>query len=408
MIILVCIVSFLTACSTTTRTSSVHYDLLSETWIPRVNLNPTIWTHGADNWYFTGEPTPLEREANSAPADSAMTIQAVKVAQFTNISVNGCFKVQIAGEQDHNSVFILGPNDAVRQLTVQVYGDTVFIGQVSSPDGPPASLKNVIVRIGINKLRSLKVSGGAEVEGRNIISNRLAIDSDNYFDGNVLLSGRMNLVSVRNTGSADVSVIGAFTPCLDVIASGSGAVNVSGHVGIHSIKHYGSGIVNIIGADSNDLTIYACSGLTTISGYVNLRKITAEGNACVYIYWVNSNCTDVIVEDAATVGLAGTTSKLDADLSENALFEGQYFRARNVYVSTTDRAHANIATMKELFASSTDQSSVYYYGPTNNVSQNTAGHGAVIHVWGGSETLPVPNAPTFYTMRGPTVYGYSR
>src|SRR5438093_1175829 len=114
-IILFSIITFMTACTNTNYQSKpLNRDLLEENWMPRVNLNSTMWTRGADNWFFTGEPNQIERAANTASTDKAMTIIAVKVSQFTDVTVQGCFQVQIEGGQDHNSVFILGANDAAR------------------------------------------------------------------------------------------------------------------------------------------------------------------------------------------------------------------------------------------------------------------------------------------------------
>jgi hypothetical protein len=405
-IVLFSLITMITACSSNTDYSNaqVNRNFLRENWIPQVNLNPAVWTRGADNWFFSGQPTPLERYANVAPSDKAMTIMAVKVPQFTEVTVDGCFQVQISGEQDRNSVFILGPNDLTRQITVQVWKNTLYIAQIKQ--ARPANLKNVIVRIGVNNLHHLKVAGGANVEGRNLSSNGLIIHANNN-GGNILLSGQMNLMRVTNWGSGCVSILGAYTPCLDINAFGNGAVNVSGRVGIRSINHQGYGAVNVIGADSNALSVNALHGSTTVAGYVNLKKLTAVNESCVLIYWVNSNGAYIIQRGNAGVGLAGSATMLDINMANNTRFMGQYLHGGSIYVQTHNTAHANIAADKRIFASAVDNSSIYFFGSPNIVSRYTADKGAVIPVWSETTTLPVPAmAPTFWTARGPTVRGY--
>jgi hypothetical protein len=285
-----------------------------------------------------------------------------------------------------------------------VWNNTLYIAQVKQ--AKPANLRNVIVRIGVGNLHKLKVAGGANVEGRNLSSNGLVIDANNN-GGNVLLSGDMNLMRVTNSGSGCVSVLGAYTPCLDINAYGSGAVNVSGRVGVRNINHTGNSSVNIIGADSNALTVNAVNGSTTIAGYVNLKKLTANNNSCVLIYWVNSNGAYIIQRNNSGVGLAGSATMLDLNMANNSRFMGQYLHGGSVYVQTHDTAHANISADKRIFASAVDNSSIYFFGSPSIVSRYTAGKGAVIPVWSETNALPIPAAaPTFWTMRGPTVRGY--
>ncbi len=389
---------------TNTYNAQVNQNLLKEQWIRHVNLNPMIWTRNADRWFFTGEPNATEKYATVAPTDKAMTIMAVNVAQFTKVQINGCFQVQLVGEQDKNSVYILGPNEAVRQTVVQVWGDTVVVNQVTNGKAGMANLKNVIVRIGVRNLRSLKVSGTAAIEGRNLTSDGLVIQSNN--NGNMLLSGDVNLLKVTNTGAGTISVIGAYTPCLNIVVNGSGTVNVSGRVGVQSIDNCGSGKVSIIGADSNSLIVNAAgNSTTTVAGYVNLKKLTAYGAPCIYMYWVTSNGAHITLRNNARVGLAGSITNLDLTLSNNARFAGQYLHGGNVYVQTRDYSHANISADKKIFASAINNSSIYFFGSPNIVSRYSADQGSVIPVWSETNELPVPmNAPRFIrTAKSPMV-----
>lgn len=394
-IIFICAITLI-GCANT-MPPGVNQNLLEEDWMHTINLNPMLWTHDADRWFFTGEPNQTESDARRASNDKAVSMMAVKVPQFTNVTINGCFQVQIVGHQAENSVFILGPNEEVRQIVVHVSGDTLVVGQPRDEKNHSVNLKNVIVRIGVSNLRHLQVIGGARVEGRALTSNGMVIDSNN--SGTVLLAGDINLLKIDNAGSGAVSVIGAYTPCLSVIDTGSGSVNVSGRIGIQSIDNLGSGQVNIIGADSRSLVIRSCgSSQTAVAGYANLKRLDATDHSCVHFYWVNSQCAQVALSGNARVGLAGIVKKLDLSLSGQARFGGQYLHANTIYVQARNNAHANISGSKKIFASAVDNSNIYFFGPPSLVSRYTAGHGSIIPVWSDSTELPVPSyAPQFIT-----------
>ncbi len=375
---------------------AVNQNLLEETWMRTVNLNPMIWTHDADRWFFTGQPNATESDSRLAPPDKAMSMTTMKVSEFTHVTIRGCFQVQIAGQQERNAIYILGPNESTRQILVQESGDTVTITQPEDDKGQMANLKNVIVRIGVRDLRSLTVSGAVNVEGRMLCSHSLVIDANNA--GSILLSGHINLLKVNNEGSGSVSVIGAYTPSLYVVNRGDGAVNVSGRVGIQTINNLTNGKVNIIGADSRSLMINACgNSRTAVAGYANLKRLSAVGNACVHLYWVSSHDATVTLHNNARVGLAGCIVTLNLYLTDNAHFGGQYLHGKNMYVETYKNAHANIAADRKIFASANDDSSIYYFGSPNIVSRYTTGRGTVIPVWNAT-ALPIPAyAPQFMT-----------
>ncbi len=395
-----CMITLLTGCATPHH-PQVNQNLLQENWMRTINLNPMIWTQSGDRWFFTGEP-------NNVPTDNALSLTTVKVSQFTNININGCFQVQITGSQAQNSVSILGPNDGVRQVMVQTSRDTVVITQAQDDKGHMTYLKNVIVRIGVRNLKHLKITGAANVEGRMLVSDGLVINANN--SGNILLSGNVNVVTVNNGGPGPLSILGAYTPCLSVTNSGSGSVNISGRVGIQAISNLRAGRVNIIGADSRSLAINACgNSITTVAGYVNLKRLNAIGNSCVHIYWVNSNGAHVALSGNARVGLAGTVTNLDLSATGNARFGGQYLHTNNIYVQTLNNSHANISARQKIFASASDDSSIYYFGSTNIVSRYSSDHAIVIPVWSGT-TLPVPAyAPQFITsVNRPPVQNHRR
>ncbi len=369
--------------------SQVNRDLLSESWMSQVNVNPYKWTTRANKWFFTGEPEQVTQYAESAPLNQAMTNMMIRVTNFTKINIDGDFRVQIVGHQESNSVQILGPNVFVRQVAVETHHNTLFLHKIKDCN---TDLRNVIVRIGVNNLSNLTVSGKAAIMGRDVYSNGMTIDS--YSSGDILLAGDMAVSRINQHGSGALSIIGAQTPTLDINDAGSGAVNVSGRVGIRTISNTGSGCINVIGADSNKLTINASgNSCTTIAGFANLKKVTAAGNSQVYLYWVSNKDGGLYVTgcDNARIGLAGNVNNMNVDLSGRSRFDGKNLHACNVYARTRDSAHANITADQKMFAAAANNSSVYFYGSPNMVSRFISENATVIPVW--TNSIPTPALP---------------
>lgn len=366
----------LTGC-TSFSNSHTTQDFLKETWMRNVNLDARIWTRGADRWFFTGESR--EQAANTVN---------VKVSQFTHLELSGCFKVQMIGIHGANHLAILGANEEIRQLNVQVSNNTVSIRQLPDKNGKITRLQTIIVQIAMENLQHLQVDGGVHIEGRGMLSTHLVIDSAN--SDCILLSGDVRLTRVKHVGNGTISVLCTYTPCLDIVVRNAGTVNVSGRVGIHSIYNTG-GAINIIGADSRWLTVCATEkGVTKIAGYVNLKKLVVAGDSCVYIYWVNSNGAYVVLRDNARVGLAGSVNHVDMNLSGNARLGAQYLHGDEVYVQTHNNAHANVAAKRKMFASAMNSSSIYYFGAPGIVTSYASVKGSILHVWGNTNALPVP------------------
>ncbi len=363
-------------------------NLIRETWMHQINLNPNDWVRGADPWFYTGCPYNVTQYGRGAPASKAITTSMVRVPDFTEVNVSGDFEVQIAGRTEHNSVFIVGPNALARQVVVEMNGNTLYIHKTKESKD---CLKNVIVRINIHNLRVLKNFGSSNIYGRDILSDHLMISSCDC--GNMFLSGNMNVARISQTGTGTVAILGANTPCLNVKVIGNGNVKMNGHVGIQNIYHKGNGDITILNADSDSLNINASgNGTTNVVGYVNLKKVCASDCSRVYVYWINSNSLYVTESGMARVGLAGAATNMNVDITNSSRFEGQYLMGTTVYARTRNSSHANVASNNKIFAAALDTSSIYIFGSPKMVSRYTSQKGAIIPIWYDSPP-PAPFPP---------------
>lgn len=362
------------------RNQTFNPNLAQETWMRQVQTNPNYWTIGADRWFLTGDPNGIEIANHHAPYNAAITTMMVRVPNFTNIKAIGDFEVQIFGTSGRNSVYVYGPNDATRQLSIQVRGNTLCVTQ-TRPRVP--AMRRLIVRIGINNLNNLYHAGCGVVEGVWLNSNGLSVTSAGI--GNIYLSGAANLQRINQSGTGSINILGANTGCLDINTWGPGAVNVSGHIGLRRVMHHGGANINVIGAYKGPgLKIYADGGgKIGINGLdINLAEVRAKDSVCVFVYSVNSYAIYAYAHQKARIGIAGRSLNLYAETSDNAVFYGRYLCSQDAFVRAYDASHINVAASNKIFASAVQNASVYFYGSPEIISQFVSGNGLVIPIWG--------------------------
>lgn len=381
-------------CSTQ-RTATMNMDLTKEAWMSQVETNPNRFTIGADAWFLSGKPSSLELATRRLGGAAAISTMSVMVPRFNQIRIDGDFQVQIFGTYGSNSVYLLGDNESVRGISVEVRNGMLCVTQAKKA---PRRVSKVIVRIGVNQLSSLVHHGRGCIEGVQLHSNGLSVTS--YASGNMYLGGNLRLVNVTKAGTGNISILGANTPVLDIKTAGVGAVNISGNVGVRSIIHHGRTDINIIGANTNGLKIHADGrGKIGINGIVNLREVVAKDFVGVYVMKLKSPALYVTTYGKAHVGLAGCADNFYADAFRYTCVSGKFLCANAAYVRSHDGAHINISANK-VFAAATDNSSIYLFSSPAIASQFVSGKGVVIPIWGGpkfcSFANPVPVVATPY------------
>jgi hypothetical protein len=351
-------------------------DQTNETWPAYVQTNPNAWANGADRWFYTGDPNVTEEQNMNASSKEAVSTMMVRVTDFNKIKVDGSFQVQLFGTVESNSVYLYGPNNEVRQVAIEVQGDTLCIHSTDKS----ANLDKVIVRVGVANLNSLVQMGCGRIEGRQLRSTGLDITSSGA--GKMNLAGNVYLRRITQNGSGAISVFGAVSQALEIKTTKTGGVNVSGNIGIRNITHSGQNEINIIGANGGNAKIYTeGSGKIGIYGSPNITEITAKDETCVYSYCVHSGSLYVYVSGKSKVGLAGSASDLYVETSGRSQFSGRDLITSSAYVRANGSSHINVTARDKVYAASTGSSSVYFFGSPNMLSQFLSGDGTVIPIW---------------------------
>lgn len=366
---------FLTSCASN-RMNYPHPTLAEESWPYAVDTQANRWAQGADRWFLTGEANYAQQMNEHAPYMAAISTMEVKVPNFTNIDAGGQFQVQIVGTSGPNRVFVYGPNDGVRQVIVEVRGNTLYLRQ---PKEACPNVARTIVRIGMSDLQQLVQSGPGSIEGRQLQSRGLSVYGNG--SGRMYLAGKIYLCSVDSNSAGSINIFGANSTALDIRTTGSGSVNVSGRLGVRSIYHRGCGNINVIGANGGVLNIDADgSGKIGVQGCYDVCRVIARGQVCVYSYCVNSGQLTAYATDKAAIGMAGYAANLRVETSKSAYFEGRYLHAKDAYLKLYDKSHVNLGASDRVFASVNGASSVYFFGSPNAITKFVRDGGVILSV----------------------------
>lgn len=376
VVILFFLLSFvLTSCAILGQTPGKK-NSTNETWMQTLEANPDKWAYGADTWFFSGAPSPLELTLRHAPYSSAFTRAYVNVPDFTNLHIIGDFQVQLFG-CDHNSVYIQGSNDAIKSISVRAQGNRIVIAQ---PKDSTETMKKIIVRIGIREINHLVYFGNGKVEGRQLFSNHFVLTATGC--GDIYLAGNcFHVKKINNLGAGIINLFGISSDCLDINSTSHGSINISGNVRIRSISHRGSGNINIMGASGSAAIIYADgSGKIAINGNLDVRRIIARGATCVFICNARSKTLQITLSGNAIVGLMGVVGELNVEAFDNAKFLGQHLCAIDAYVKGHGCSHISVTATNKTFAYATNMATIYYFGQPNRISQVLSNNGVVIPV----------------------------
>lgn len=369
----------LTGCASTKHNPYPNDQLINENWANQVDKNPNVWARGADRWFREGQASQVEMANRHAPVSDAVTTTQIHAAQFNQIRIEGDFDVQLFGTFEKDSVFFYGPNAGVRQLTVNVNNGILCIGQDKGASS--VLMHRVIVRIGVNYLRSITQAGCGLIEGVNLHSNSLVVNSSG--PGPMYLAGNLRLRHVSNTGAGNITIYGVNTSCFNVDTTGTGNTNLTGDVSIRRIKHCGSGDINIIGASPRCAMSIDTDGAGKIgiAGSAHITNILAKGNTCVLVCSLVGTSLRVCEYGRAVVGVVGVSQNLVVDTYNSSRFNGRYLCVRTAFVRAHDYSHINVSAGDKIFAASTESGSIYFYGEPKVMSQFVSGAGVVVPLW---------------------------
>jgi hypothetical protein len=355
--------------------SSPNVNLINSSWGRQVDTHPNRWLRGASPWFVQGQD-PLKLSV--PPSGIMMSKMEVRIPNTIKcLEVRGRFKVELVEAGTQSSLTLYGPYSELQAVAVKVTPQGLSISEDTKAS---SNMGRVVIRLVIPHLYKLTQKGSGAIEGYLTGHDPLCIVSTGC--GSIYLAGPVNLRQVMNQDGGNVTVLGAMTPDLTIEADRSGNVNVSGRIGVRSIIHHGAGEVNIIGASTGYLTIDADGqGKIGLAGpRIAVNRISAKDSVRVYAYHVSGQSTNVSAMQDASVGLAGNVHTLYVETDHRADFEGRFLFSDNAFLRSQGSSHINASVRKQLFASSTNESSIYYFGNPSIVSKSAKQRSVILGI----------------------------
>jgi len=244
------------------------------------------------------------------------------VNSFDKLVINGDMDVVLTSQDPGYSVTATGMPAQLNTLNISNTQNTLYVSQRGfnrRADGVPTQLV-----INLPDLHQLQYQGAGHLTANNLNSSALVAKLNNQ---------------------AEVNLNGKQIYLQQLIQSGRGPVTISG-------------------VDSNALFIKSTSGSPIeLTGTVNLRSLTYEGNGRLHVYWLNSPYLRVHSSGSNYIMLAGITTMLDAVVSGRNYLDAKHLHAQQAFVNTADNARADVWIRQSLNALATGNSNIYYYHP---------------------------------------------
>lgn len=253
---------------------------------------------------------------------------------FYEVDVEGDIHVLIKPSKKGSSVVLRGYPDDFPPIITEVHDGRLTIKAPTYPDSAPP----VTAVVTVTQLNQLSFKGNGTVNGKNIHGS--AMDLQLFINGNVNLSGRMDIRDFTVTGKNNIQLSGVSSKKMNVVMNGDVNVKVKGMTNLETIKYAGSGNLSL--------------------------------------YWVNSPDLEVLGFGKAKVHLAGTAHYLHAITHDKSELDARYLRVNKAYVKAKDYSTIRMLPIKELNALASEHGHIYYYQPPKFEAAYMAENGAVL------------------------------
>jgi hypothetical protein len=196
-----------------------------------------------------------------------------------------------------------------------------------------------------NGPKSVKLVGlyGDIIKYEVVLQNsKLYISNDGKRRPNTVMKITVpNLVSLRATGSSNITSKNLVSDGLELIADSYGAMHIEGKMNIKAISQLGYGKIDVS--------------------------------------WVSSPQLEVDCSAPGPVYIAGVTNSLVARVHNGANLDARYLRAKSATIAAIDSAHVAVTPLDFFSAYAVDKSVINYFKVPKKIVIFTKNHGEVLH-----------------------------
>ena len=260
------------------------------------------------------------------------TIREFNPSKIETIQARGPFCLRIITGAKKNRIYIKGLSSSVSGVDAQLENGKLFLS---------SSASDLWVDVEVVDLQFLQLQNMNKVSVKGTSRDRFSVWANDV--RHLDLSGDIKIPELNLSGRVCLTSHGKFT--------------------IDTFNNNSSQDINLETVLSDNMIINNNSpAKVTLHGYINLHKLTQNGNGTLEIYWLKSRGlmnADII---SGIVNLAGTAQKVTAQVANDAQLNARYLRADNLLVKTFDNAKANVQALKQFMGDASGSSIIKYYG----------------------------------------------
>lgn len=119
-----------------------------------------------------------------------------------------------------------------------------------------------------------------------------------------------------------------------------------------------------------------------IKGDIVLADLDFNSDGKLVMYWINTTALKIHAGKKGTMLLAGIANNLEANLTDSAVLDAKYLRAKDAHIFTQDHSKAEVSVSHDLQMLATGQSNIYYYETPKLMGKYMRESGAIIDMEG--------------------------
>ena len=254
---------------------------------------------------------------------------------FYKVDVQGDINLVLNKSRKGSKLILKGDGKDLDLVKTHIRDGQLFINAPSyEPNHSP-----VTAVLSMPQINRLAYNGDGNISGTNLRAS--AMDLQLYVNGNVNLSGKLDVRDLSVTGKNNIKLAGVISRHLNVVMNGEVNVKIRGMANIETMKYAGEG----------ELTMY----------------------------WVKSPDLEILGYGKAKVHLAGEAHYLHAITHDQAVLDAKYLRVGKAYVKARDNSTIRLVPIKELNSLASDHGHIYYYQSPKFKADFMAQNGAVLN-----------------------------
>lgn len=171
-----------------------------------------------------------------------------------------------------------------------------------------------------------------------------------------------NLHSMNIKCSIPVQGTNLYTSGLAINTENSPEIHLSGNIVLNHVRIGNRTQLLVEGVNTKNLSMHMRgASFAKLQGNINIGRLDIRDHSCLNMHWISTYQLKFTLAGYTNVQLAGQVQILDLDMYDHAKFGGRYLRANRVFVKTNGFSEAQISAVRSQHTYALDHSHIDYF-----------------------------------------------